>query len=314
MPTSYLRLSAEVQEALLEGRAVVALESTIIAHGMPYPDNVATALQVEQVVRQAGAVPATCAVWQGMLCAGLSCDEIEQLGSRGRQVPKASRRDLGYLLSRGLDGATTVAATLIIAHQAGIRCFATGGIGGVHRGAPTTFDISADLQELARTPVAVVCAGAKSILDIGLTLEYLETLGVPVIGYQTDAFPAFYAQTSGFGVGYRVDTPEELALLLRAHWEAGLHSGVVIGNPIPEAYALDAAEMETAIRSALADADRQGIAGKALTPFLLARIEQLTQGRSLQANIALVCHNAHLAAQTAVAYAVTLSPPTPAGK
>lgn len=294
-------IAPEVQTALSEGRAAVALESTIIAHGMPYPDNLETALRVEAAVRQAGAVPATCAVVGGQLRAGLSVEEIERFAQKGRGIAKASRRDLGYLLSQGLDGATTVAATMIIAHLAGIRCFATGGIGGVHRGASATFDISADLQELAHTPVAVVCAGAKSILDLGLTLEYLETFGVPVLGYQTDEFPAFYARTSGFQVDYRLDSPQAIAQLLRAHWGIGLRSGVVVANPIPEPYALDAQSIEDTIGRAMADASRQHIRGKDLTPFLLARIEQLTGGLSLKANVELVCSNAHLAALVAQA-------------
>lgn len=295
----HLDLSAEVRQAFAENRPVVALESTIIAHGMPYPKNVETALRVEQTVRAAGAVPATCAITGGKLKAGLSAEEIDRLGKNGPAVPKASRRDLPYLVSQGLDGATTVASTMIIAHLAGIRVFATGGIGGVHRGAATTMDISADLQELARTPVAVVCAGAKSILDLGLTLEYLETHGVPVLGYQTGEFPAFYTRRSGFGVDYRVDTPERIAQLLKTQWELGLQSGAVIANPVPAEHQLDASIMEEAIANALADAERQGVKGKAITPFLLARIEQLTGGQSLAANIELVCNNARLAGEVA---------------
>lgn len=295
----HLVLSAEVRQAFAENRPVVALESTIIAHGMPYPKNVETALRVEQTVRAAGAVPATCAIVGGKLKAGLSAEEIDRLGKNGPAVPKASRRDLPYLVSQGLDGATTVASTMIIAHLAGIRVFATGGIGGVHRGAATTMDISADLQELARTPVAVVCAGAKSILDLGLTLEYLETHGVPVLGYQTGEFPAFYTRRSGFGVDYRVDTPERIAQLLKSQWELGLQSGAVIANPVPAEHQLDASIMEEAIANALADAERQGVKGKAITPFLLARIEQLTGGQSLAANIELVCNNARLAGEVA---------------
>ncbi len=298
-------MTPEVRAALLEGRAVVALESTIIAHGMPYPQNLETALRVEQTVREGGAVPATCAVVRGRLCAGLGADEIEDFARKGRSIAKASRRDLGYLVSTGSNGATTVAATMIIAHLAGIRCFATGGIGGVHRGASATFDISADLQELAHTPVAVFCAGAKSILDIGLTLEYLETFGVPVLGFKTDDFPAFYARSSGFPVSYRMDSPEAIAQLLRAHWGLGLHSGVVVANPIPQPYALDGGHIEEAITQALADAEKERVGGKELTPFLLARIEQLTGGLSLKANIELVCNNARLAAQVAWAFATS---------
>lgn len=295
----YLDFSPEVQQALSAGRPVVALESTIIAHGMPYPKNVETALRVEQTVRDAGAVPATCAIIGGKLKAGLDEDEIDRLGRLGSAVPKASRRDMPYLVGQGLDGATTVASTMIIAQLAGIRVFATGGIGGVHRGAAATMDISADLQELARTPVAVVCAGAKSILDLELTLEYLETRGVPVLGYQTDEFPAFYTRRSGLRVDYRMDSPEEIARLLQTKWELGLQGGVIVANPVPEAYQLDPTIMETAIAGALADAERQGVKGKAITPFLLARIEQLTGGQSLAANIELVCNNARLAGEIA---------------
>ncbi len=295
----YLDFSPEVQQALSAGHPVVALESTIIAHGMPYPKNVETALRVEQTVRDAGAVPATCAIIGGKLKAGLDEDEIDRLGRLGSAVPKASRRDMPYLVGQGLDGATTVASTMIIAHLAGIRVFATGGIGGVHRGAAATMDISADLQELARTPVAVVCAGAKSILDLELTLEYLETHGVPVLGYQTDEFPAFYTRRSGLRVDYRMDSPEEIARLLQTKWELGLQGGVIVANPVPEAYQLDPTIMETAIAGALADAERQGVKGKAITPFLLAGIEQLTGGQSLAANIELVCNNARLAGEIA---------------
>ncbi len=297
----YLSLSPEIQAALAGHLPVVALESTIIAHGMPYPKNVETALLVEKTVRDAGAVPATCAILGGKLVAGLHPGQIEQLGKAGSVIPKASRRDIPYLVSRGLHGATTVASTMIIAHLAGIRVFATGGIGGVHRGAASTMDISADLQELARTPVAVVCAGAKSILDLGLTLEYLETFGVPVLGYQTDEFPAFYTRKSGLGVDYRLDTAEAIAQLLHAKWALNLEGGAVVANPVPEAHQLDPTVMQNAIAAALADADRQGVRGKAITPFLLARIEQLTGGRSLAANIELVRNNARLAGAVAAA-------------
>ena len=295
----HISLSPEVQEALAAGRPVVALESTIITHGMPYPKNVETALRVEQTVRATGAVPATCAIIGGKLKAGLSTAEIELLGRCGAEVPKASRRDISWLVSQGLDGATTVASTMIIAHLAGIRVFATGGIGGVHRGATNTMDISADLQELARTPVAVVCAGAKSILDLELTLEYLETFGVPVLGYQTDEFPAFYTRQSGFRVDSRIDTPGAVARLLQTKWELGLQGGVIVANPVPEAYQLDPVVIEQAITAALADAEHAGIKGKAVTPFLLARVEQLTGGQSLAANIELVCNNARLAGEIA---------------
>jgi pseudouridine-5'-phosphate glycosidase len=299
----YLHPSPEVQQALQDGRPVVALESTIIAHGMPYPKNVETALQVEQLIRSNGAIPATCAILAGRLKAGLHVDEIEYLGKTGSAIPKASRRDLPYLLSQGLDGATTVASTMIIAQLAGIRVFATGGIGGVHRGATDTMDVSADLQELAQTAVAVVCAGAKSILDIGLTLEYLETHGVPVLGYQTAEFPAFFSRKSGFPVDYKMENPEAIAGLLTAKWNLGLQGGVVIANPVPAGHELEAARMEAAISKALQAAEQQQIKGKAITPFLLAQIEQLTGGDSLAANIELVCNNAHLAAEIAKALA-----------
>lgn len=298
----HLLCPPDVRAALQAGQPVVALESTIIAHGMPYPKNVETALRVEQTVRAAGAIPATCAILDGKLRAGLSADEIEYLGKKGPAIPKASRRDLPYLVSRRLDGATTVASTMVIAHLAGIRIFATGGIGGVHRGAATTMDISADLQELARTPVAVVCAGVKSILDLGLTLEYLETFGVPVLGYQTEELPAFYTRRSGFPVDYRLDSAEDLAQLLRAKWDMGLDGGTIIANPVPAEHQLDPGVMDTAIAEALAEAGRQGIKGKAITPFLLARIEQLTGGESLAANIELVCANARLAAEVAACW------------
>ncbi|MCC6459766.1 MAG: pseudouridine-5'-phosphate glycosidase [Saprospiraceae bacterium] len=299
-----VRLSPVIQTALREGRPVVALESTIISHGMPFPKNVETALHVEQTVRAAGAEPATCAILGGQLCAGLSVPEIEHLGRGGQAIPKASRRDIPYLASQGLDGATTVASTMIIAQLAGIPVFATGGIGGVHRGAATTFDISADLQELAQTSVAVVCAGVKSILDLGLTLEYLETHGVPVLGFQTDEFPAFYTRKSGLPVDYRLDSPADIARLLRSKWTLGLRGGAVIANPVPETFQMDPQQIEAVIAAALEDAERQHIKGKAITPFLLARIEQLTGGQSLATNIELVCHNARLAAEIATALAL----------
>ncbi len=295
-----LHCSPEVRAALDDRRPVVALESTIIAHGMPFPKNVETALQVEKTVREAGAIPATCAIIGGKLKAGLRVADIELLGKEGPAVPKASRRDLPYLVSQGKNGATTVASTMIIAHLAGIRIFATGGIGGVHRGAATTMDISADLQELAQTPVAVVSAGAKSILDLGLTLEYLETFGVPVIGYDTDEFPAFYTRRSGFGVDCRLDSAGDIAKLLKVKWEMNLRGGAVIANPVPAQHQLDPELMRRAIESALAEAEQQGVHGKAITPFLLAKIEELTGGKSLEANIELVLNNAPLAAQIAV--------------
>ncbi|KGE87620.1 MAG: pseudouridine-5'-phosphate glycosidase [Phaeodactylibacter xiamenensis] len=289
-------MSPVVKAALQNGQPVVALESTIISHGMPYPKNVETALRVEATVRESGAVPATIAVIGGQLRAGLSEAEIENLGKKGTAVTKVSRRDLPVLVARKGDGATTVAATMIIAALAGIRVFATGGIGGVHRGAERTMDISADLQELARTNVAVVCAGAKSILDLRLTLEYLETMGVPVLGFQTDELPAFYTRTSGLPVDYRMETASEITKALHTKWQLGLHGGAVIANPIPEAYAMPQEEMDRVIDLAIAEAAQQDIVGKALTPFLLSRIEQLTKGDSLEANIELVLNNARLAA------------------
>ncbi|WP_282776798.1 pseudouridine-5'-phosphate glycosidase [Phaeodactylibacter xiamenensis] len=291
-----VRMSPVVKAALQNGQPVVALESTIISHGMPYPKNVETALRVEATVRESGAVPATIAVIGGQLRAGLSESEIEYLGKKGTAVTKVSRRDLPVLVAHEGDGATTVAATMIIAALAGIRVFATGGIGGVHRGAERTMDISADLQELARTDVAVICAGAKSILDLRLTLEYLETMGVPVLGFQTDELPAFYTRTSGLPVDYRMETASEIAKALHTKWQLGLHGGAVIANPIPEAFAMPQEEMDRVIGQAIAEAEEQGIVGKALTPFLLSRIEQLTQGDSLEANIELVLNNARLAA------------------
>ena len=295
----YLDVAPEVAQALAEGRPVVALESTIISHGMPYRKNVETALLVEQTIRDNGAVPATIAVIGGRLKAGLSREEIEHLGKAGRGVAKASRRDLPALVARGADGATTVATTMIIAHMAGIRIFATGGIGGVHRGAEFTMDISADLEELAQTPVMVVCAGAKSILDLGLTLEYLETKGVPVIGFGTEELPAFYTRKSGFGVDYRVDSPAELAAIFAAQRELGYRGGMLVTNPIPEEYAMDKEVIDAAIERALEEAKEQHIHGKETTPFLLARVVELTGGESLESNIQLVLNNARVAALTA---------------
>ena len=296
---SYLDISPEVKEALAAGKPVVALESTIISHGMPYPQNVETALNVERIIRENGAVPATIAIIKGRLKAGLTKDEIEYLGRKGYDVTKASRRDLPVLVARGEDGATTVATTMIIAAMAGIRVFATGGIGGVHRGAEVTMDISADLEELAQTPVMVICAGAKSILDLGLTLEYLETKGVPVIGYGTDELPAFYTRKSGFGVDYRLDTPDEVAAAFRAKLEMGLKGGMLVTNPIPEEYSMDPDVINKAIDEAVAEANARGIKGKQTTPFLLARIKDITGGDSLASNIRLVYNNAQLAARVA---------------
>ena len=299
----YLDISPEVKAALEAGKPVVALESTIISHGMPYPKNVETALLVEQTLRDNGAVPATIAVIGGRLKAGLSKEEIEYLGKTGRGVAKASRRDLPALVARGADGATTVTTTMIIAHMAGIQVFATGGIGGVHRGAETTMDISADLEELAQTPVMVVCAGAKSILDLGLTLEYLETKGVPVIGYGTEELPAFYTRKSGFGVDYRVDSPEELAAMFAAQRDLGYKGGMLVTNPIPEEYAMPKDVIDAAIERALRECKEQGVHGKETTPFLLARVVELIGGDSLESNIQLVLNNARVAARTAAALA-----------
>ena len=299
----YLDIHPEVAAALAEGKPVVALESTIISHGMPYPQNVETALNVERIVRENGAVPATIAVIGGRLKAGLSPEEIEYFGKKGQAIAKASRRDLAVLCARGEDGATTVTTTMIIAHMAGIKIFATGGIGGVHRGAETTMDISADLEELGQTPVMVVCAGAKSILDLGLTLEYLETKGVPVIGYGTEELPAFYTRTSGFSVDYRMDTPEELAKAFKTQNDLGFPGGMLVTNPIPEEYAMPLDVINNAIDQAIAECEEKGIHGKKTTPFLLARVAELTGGNSLASNIRLVYNNAKVAAQTAVAYA-----------
>ncbi len=303
MTNPYLDLHPDIASALSAGAPVVALESTVISHGMPWPRNAETAFAVEAEVRAGGAVPATIAVIDGRLKVGLTAPEVERLARLGPQATKASRRDLGLLVARRGTGATTVSATMVVAALAGIRIFATGGIGGVHRGAAGSFDISADLQELARTPVAVVCAGVKSILDIGLTLEYLETHGVPVVGYRCDRLPTFFSRDSGFGVDARIDSPAELAALLRAHWAIGLSSGLLIANPIPHELALPRDEVDAASAAALADAQAGGIAGKAVTPFLLQRVDALTGGRSLQANIALIRGNARLAAEVAVAMA-----------
>ena len=296
----YLDVAPEVAEAVAAGKPVVALESTIISHGMPYPQNVETALKVESIIRENGAVPATIAILGGRLKAGLTPEEIEYLGRKGHDVAKASRRDLAVLVSRGEDGATTVTTTMMIAHMAGIQVFATGGIGGVHRGAQTTMDISADLEELAHTPVMVVCAGAKSILDLGLTLEYLETHGVPVIGYGTKELPAFYTRKSGFSVDYELDTPAELAAAFRASLDMGLQGGMLVTNPIPEEFSMDPDVINKAIDEAVAEAEAQGIHGKETTPFLLAKVKDITGGDSLDSNIHLVFNNARLAAQTAV--------------
>ncbi|MGX9708216.1 pseudouridine-5'-phosphate glycosidase [Laceyella tengchongensis] len=299
-------LSAEVKQALDEGKPVVALESTIISHGMPYPHNLSTAQEVEQIIREQGAVPATIAIINHKVRIGLDAEELKFLATH-KQVEKVSRRDLPYVLTMGKVGATTVSATMICAAAVGIRVFATGGIGGVHREGEQTMDISADLTELARTRVAVVSAGVKSILDIGRTLEVLETNGVPVIGYQTDAFPFFYARDSRYGVDCRVDAPEDVAQIMRAKWDMGLDGGLVVANPVPSEAALDFDKMEAIICSALKEAKQEGITGKRITPFLLDRIKTLSGGESLAANVALVKHNARVAAQIAVAYHALIS-------
>ena len=296
----YLSIAPEVAAALSTGAPVVALESTIITHGMPYPQNLAMAREVEDVVRANGAVPATIAIMGGMLKVGVSGDDLETLAKEGHKAAKASRRDLAALLANGAMAGTTVATTMQIAALAGIRVFATGGIGGVHRGAEDSFDISADLEELGRTPVAVVCAGAKSILDIAKTLEVLETNGVPVLGFGTDDFPAFWARESGFKVDHRFDDAAGVARMLTIQNDLGM-GGVLIANPIPAQDAWEAAAIERFITQALADADANGISGKATTPFLLQRIFELTEGKSLQSNIALVKNNARVAADIAVA-------------
>ncbi len=297
----YLDINEEVKKALENNQPVVALESTIISHGMPYPQNVETARKVEDIVRAQGAIPATIAVIDGKLKVGLTSEELEFFG-QSSDILKASRRDLPYIVAQGLHGATTVATTMIIAEMAGIKVFVTGGIGGVHRGASESFDISADLQELAKTDVAVVCAGVKSILDIGLTLEYLETQGVPVLGYQTKDFPAFYTRESGFEVLYKLDDAMSTAKTMAAKWDMNLKGGIVIANPVPEAQAMDEHVITTAIKESLKACDDQNIKGKDITPFLLGRIKEVTKGSSLDTNIALVFNNAKVGGQIAVAY------------
>ena len=297
-----LQVSAEVQQALKNNQPVVALESTIISHGMPFPENAQTALEVEETIRRQGAVPATIAIIHGVMKVGLSREEIELLGREGHNVAKVSRRDLPFVVAAGLNGATTVASTMIIAEMAGIKVFATGGIGGVHRGAEHTFDISADLQELANTNVTVVCAGAKSILDLGLTTEYLETFGVPLIGYQTSALPAFFCRTSPFDVSIRLNSAKEIAKAMAVKWQSGLNGGMVVANPIPEAFAMPEEKINAAINRAVKEAEEQGVVGKASTPFLLARVAELTGGDSLKSNIQLVFNNAILACEIAKEY------------
>lgn len=297
--SDFLVVSEEVKEALKNNKPVVALESTIISHGMPYPKNVETALNVEKIVRDNGCVPATVAVIKGKIIVGISPEEIEYLGKKGTAVHKASRRDLAALVARGADGATTVATTMIAANMAGVKVFATGGVGGVHRGAEVTMDISADLEELAQTNVIVVCAGCKSILDLGLTLEYLETKGVPVIGYGTEELPAFYTRTSGLKVDYRIDTPEEIAKVFCIKETCGLKGGMLVANPIPEEYSMDADYINKNIDDAIAECNRLGIKGKETTPYLLDKIQKLTGGSSLAANIQLVYNNVRLGCEVA---------------
>jgi len=297
---NFLLLSPEVAAARTAGKPIVALESTIISHGMPYPQNVRTAREVEQIIRDAGAVPATIAVIAGKICIGLSDEQLELLGA-SPDAMKVSRRDLAYVLAQARLGATTVAATMICAQLAGIEVFVTGGIGGVHRGAETSFDISADLQELAQTSVAVVCAGVKSILDIGLTLEYLETHGVPVLSVGQPGFPAFFTRDSGFQADFQIDSPEDQAAFIRTKWQLGLAGGVVVSNPVPANAAMAPTEIDAIITQALGEAASQNVTGKKVTPFLLGRIKELTEGRSLATNIALVKHNALIGARLAVA-------------
>lgn len=299
MLKKYLEINPEVKNALENNIPVVALESTIISHGMPYPQNAETALKVERIVRENGGIPATIGIINGKLKVGLSPNEIELLGKEGEKVAKVSRRDIPYIVANKLNGATTVASTMIIANMAGVKIFATGGIGGVHRGAETTMDVSADLEELANTNVAVICAGAKSILDLGLTLEYLETHGVPVLGYKTKELPAFYTRKSGFNLDYKIDSPEEIAELLHTKWELGLNGGAVIANPIPEEYSMDSELINKVIKDAVAEAEQLGVKGKDTTPFLLDKIQKLTEGSSLKANIELVFNNTKLATQIA---------------
>ena len=302
LSAEFLQISPEVQDALNNNKPIVALESTIISHGMPFPQNAQTALEVEDAIRQQGVIPATIAIIRGVMKVGLSKEEIELLGREGHAVTKVSRRDLPFVVAAGINGATTVASTMIIAAMAGIKVFATGGIGGVHRGAEHTFDISADLQELAKTNVAVVCAGAKSILDLGLTTEYLETNGVPLIGYQTQSLPAFFCRTSPFEVSIRLDSAEAIARAMAVKWQTGLNGGLVVANPIPEQFAMPEETINAAIDQAVKEAEEQGVTGKASTPFLLARVAELTGGDSLKSNIQLVFNHARLACDIAKAY------------
>jgi pseudouridine-5'-phosphate glycosidase len=298
----HIDFSEEVRQAIEQNQPIVALESTIISHGMPFPKNVETARRCEEIVRENGSVPATIAILNGKLKVGLSFDELEYLGKTGPEIIKTSRRDIAYNVANKIDGATTVSATMYIASLAGIKVFATGGIGGVHRGAEISFDISADLEELAITNVAVVCAGIKSILDLGLTMEYLETKGVPVVGYQTKTLPAFYSRESDFNVNFRIDTAQEIAHVLKTKFELGLNGGLLVTNPIPKDYSMDHKFINTAIDKAIIEMDKRGIKGKEQTPYLLGKIVELTEGKSLESNIALVYNNCKLAAQISAAY------------
>lgn len=297
----YLEIKDEVKEALKKGKPVVALESTIIAHGMPHPENIETALEIEEIIRDNGAVPATIGIIDGKIKVGLTKEEVEFLGESD-EVVKVSRRDLPVVLAEKRHGATTVAGTMIAADLAGIKIFVTGGVGGVHRGAEKSFDVSADLEELKKTSVAVIAAGAKSILDLGLTLEKLESFGVPVLGYQTEELPAFYSRHSGFNCDYKLESPEHTADILKAKWELGLEGGVLIANPVPEADEIEYSVINEKIEQALAEAEEQGISGKKLTPFLLDRIKEITDGQSLETNIALVRNNAVVGAKIAKAF------------
>ncbi len=298
---NYIKISESVKQALLENKPVVALESTIISHGMPYPDNIKMALQVEQIIKDQGAVPATIAILNGVIKVGLTKQEIEEL-AQAKDVLKVSKRDLAYAVSTNKIGATTVSATMIIAQKAGIKVFATGGIGGVHKGAQETFDISRDLEELANVDVAVVCAGVKSILDLGLTLEYLETKGVEVLGYKTKELPSFYSRKSGFNVDYQMDSPKDIAKLMHTKWQLGLSGGVVIANPIDKQDSMDSQKIDEIIKKAVIEANKLGIKGKDITPYLLAKVKQMSKGESLDANLKLIFNNAKLAAQIAVFY------------
>lgn len=299
MLSKHIKISQQVQDALKENRPVVALESTIIAHGMPYPQNVQTALEVDRIIRENGAIPATIGIIKGEVIVGLNNDEIEYMGKNGSTVGKASRRDVAAMVANKLDGATTCAATSMIAAIAGIDVFCTGGLGGVHRGAEKTFDISADLDELGMTRTMIVCAGAKAILDLPKTLEYLETKGVTTIGYQSKTLPAFFSSKSDYQVDYRMDSPEQIAKTFSMQKELGINTGMLVCVPIPEEYEIPAEQINPYIAKAVEDAEREGITGKASTPYILARVKELTEGRSLAANIRLVYHNAEIAAQIA---------------